>query len=146
MVKDREACGAVHGFSRSQTQLKRLSLHTRLHSRVFPNSLSLWQWCSWLEMPVVLTWVIPPAAALQTSPWPGSKDVAGSGLVGLMTAECTSEQASGNFGKKKIYDSPVLEDLQHTRTTHWGPDRGREGVTTWGLTFIRVPGGVLCVL
>ena len=28
------------------------------------------------------------------------KDVAGSGLVGLMTAECTSEQASGNFGKR----------------------------------------------
>ena len=63
MVQDREACVAVHGFARSQTQLKWLSLHTHLHSRVFPGSLSLWQWCSWLEMPVVLTSIIPPAAA-----------------------------------------------------------------------------------
>ena len=38
----------------------------------------------------------------------------------LWLQNAPQQHAPGNFGKKKIYDSAVLEDVQHTLTTYWG--------------------------
>lgn len=72
--------------------------------------------------------------------------MAGPGLVGLMTAGCTSATTVRELWEKRFMTHRSWKTHSTPGATHRGWGGGREGVKTWGSAFIRVPGWACEVL